>query len=550
MASPSSDAVAPPAAPRLMRVLFALACGVLAAASVASFRRESIERTGAEKFVRRFALDMRRPVEIGAMRYEPSADLATGIAVNASLSDATRVGGGERERGIDRAQEATIARDLMLDAAAKRPGWAYHRYLLGQLMYGLAKGEHDPASPAWQTWNVPLRLAAEGAPGLDAPSIALAQTYLQSWSKLSSSQRAEAIPVLRRALQVPGFLSTQFLVISDALSSEQATTLLPDDSEVLGSAAAAYAAHGDLAAAKNLIDRADAAEREERRDGIAKIEARFRMRDRDGLATACAEWAGRHPVAGLDDPAGRSQAGRVLELWPGDRGGPWDGDPRAELVRFFLDGRETAVPGATLSRTIGALSEVPDFVAARVKLLAGDVSGAQEIAAHPQDPGFPEWTAYYSDLARILLRQGRPREARGVLDLVAVASREDCDGLLVRRDVARSLKDSGELAIVSQRIEALRSSSRATEVLAGTGSISLCLDPEQPSARSIALRMASQVPSLVQFGWGMGRVGTVLLSGERVINVPADGLSGRRELTVRTIGGSPIRASISPAAGR
>lgn len=533
---------------RPMRVLLALACGVLAAASIASFRREAAERDAAESFVRRFALDMRRPDEIGAMKYEPAADLAASIAVNASLSD---LGGAAPASGgaVDPAQEAAAARDLMLDAMAKRPGWAYHRFLLGRLAYRLPGAAADPSSPAWQTWATPLRLAAEAAPGLDATWTALASAYLENWQKLSPAQRTEALPILRRALQDATFLSSQFLSISETVGAEQASSLLPENSELLSAAASVFASKGDLAAAKSLMDRADAAEKVERQEALAKIEVRFRMRDRDGLAAACADWANRHPVAVLDDPAGRAQAARVLELWPGDRGGPWESDPRAELVRFFLDGRESSIAGETLARTLAALSDVPDYVTARVTLRAGDVSAAQEIASHPQDPGAPEWVPYYADLARLFLKQGRAREARGALDLVPFAAREDCDALLARRDVARALKDSGELGIVGQRLDVLKNAARSVDTAAEGATLSVCLDPEQ-AGQPVSLKVSAAGPSIVQYGWGRGRAGTLFLQGDRVVGVPVAGLSGRRDLTVRTVAGSPVRASILPAPAR
>ena len=503
----------------------------------------------AQAFVHRFALDMRKPEEIGAMKYEPAADLATGIAVNAALSDIAATGGSPKEAGgIDLTQQGAAARDLMLDAMAKRPGWAYHRFLLGRLASRSPEGSADPASPAWDARTVPLRLAAEAAPGLDAPWTALAGTYLGQWQRLSPAQRTEASVVLRRALQDSTFLASHFLELSTLVGAEEASALLPENSELLYAAAAAFSAHGDLAASKSLFDRASAAERREREDGLSKIESRFRMRDREGLAAACADWASRHPVAGLDDPAGRAQAARVLELWPGDRGGPWDADPRADLVRFFLDGREGAVAPETLLRTIGALSDVPDPVSARVRLRAGDVSGAQEIASRPQDPGALEWVAYYSDLARTLIRQGRARDARGALDLVPYVAREECDGLLARRDVARALKDSAEQALIAQRLDALRTLPRTLDVAAEGGGLSLCLDPELASGPAVDLRLTATAPTIVEYGWGRGRTGRALLQGERVVSVPFGGLSGRRDLVVRTIGGGAARATapVSP----
>jgi hypothetical protein len=534
-----------------MRILFALASCVLAAAAIANFRREAIERASAEAFVQRFALDLRRPEEVGAMRYEPGADLAAGIAVDASLADMTDSSGPPRPAGAaDLGQETAAGRDLMLDAMVKRPGWAYHRFLLGRLAYRSADGTQNPSSAEWNAWATPFRLAAEAAPGLDAPWIALANAYVQNWEKLSASQREDALPVIRRALQDPNFLAEHFLTFSEKVGSSQASSLLPDNAELLAAGAAALSAHGDLVAVKSLIDRAESSEKRERQAGLLRIEERYRMRDREGLASACQDWTSRHSVAGLDDPVGRSQAARVLELWPGDRGGPWDTDPRGELVRFFLDGREASISGGILSRTVSALSEVPDDVVARVKLRAGDVVGAQEVAAHPEDPEAFEWVPYYLDFSRFLLSQGRAREARGALDMVPVAGREDCEGLLARRDVARALGDTLELGLVNQRLDALRTAARTQDLTGDRLTLVVCCDPQQTNGGAIPLRLTSPAPALVQYGWGRGRAGTILLQGERVVPMLLAGRSGRKEVGVRTIAGGPVRAAIGSSATR
>ncbi|MFY9551508.1 MAG: hypothetical protein WAU32_10185 [Thermoanaerobaculia bacterium] len=513
--------------------------------SILSFRRQLSDRASSKAFVKRFALDLRRADEIGAMNFEPEPDLAASIAVNAALRDAaaplpSAVGLGARE------EEVAAARDLVLDALARRPGWAYHRFLLGQLAY--ETGGPTRAAKGWESWATPLRLAAAGAPGLDATWSALGKIYLENWQDLSSAQRSEALPVLRRALQDSRFVSSQFLAVSEAVGRDEAMKLLPENPELLGAAADALSSRGDLAAAAILLGRQEAAQRKARADQLQRIEARFRSRDQSGLQAACLDWATEHPVSELDDPAGRAQAARVLELWPGDRGGPWETDPRADLVRFFLDGRESAVPAVTLSRTLDALSDVPDVVTARVKLRAGDVAGAQELADRPQNQGGAEWTVYYADLARLFLKQGHAREARGALDRFSLADRDDCDALLARRDVARALGDLAEQAIVGQRLAPLRSSPHRQDPAPGGARLSICVDPEQ--AGSFDVRLIPQGPALVRYGWGAGRDGTLYLKNERVVSVPLAGLAGSRDLIFESVAGAAIRASASFAAKR
>lgn len=532
------------------RAVAALICVGLAAASVLFFARQRSERTNPEAFVKKFALDLRSPEETGALKLESQPDLAAGIAVRAALSDAAAplpsvLGAGARE------QEIAAARDLALDAVAARPGWAYHRFLLGRLMYGSAGAERDPSTPdSWDSWEMPLRLAAAGAPGLDEIWSALGQTYLENWPRLSSSQRSEAIPVLRRALQDPRFVSDRFLALSAAVGRDEAMGLLPENPELLGAAADSLSQQGDLTAAAALLGRRDTAERKRRETDLDGIEGRFRARDQAGLRTACADWVAEHPTSELDDPAGRAQAARVLELWPGDRGGPWAGDPRADLVRFFLDGRESAISAQTLLRTLGALSDVPDHVTARVRLRAGDIAGAEELAGRPQYQGAAEWTLYYADLARLLVKQGHPREARGALDRFSLAARNDCDALLARRDVARALGDSAELAIVDQRLAASRASARRLDPLPGGVSLTICVDPEQAGNPNLDLRLASQGPAIVRYGWGSSRAGTMFLQDEGVVTLPLAGLSGARSLTVQSVAGAAVRVSAPPVASR
>jgi hypothetical protein len=535
---------------RVPRMLAALICLGLAAASVLFFARQRSERAKTEAFVKRFALDLRRPEETGPMKFESEPDLAAGIAVRAALPDAaaalpSALGVGARE------EEIAAARDRALDAAATRPGWAYHRFLLGQLVYGAAGDTRDPSARAiWDTWATPLGLAALGAPGVDDVWSALGQMYLENWQRLSASQRSEAIPVLRRALHDPRFVSTRFLALSAAVGRDEAMGLLPENPELLGAAADSFSLQGDLTAVAALLGRRDTAERKRRVTDLARVEGRFRARDQNGLRTACADWAAEYPTPELDDPAGRAQAARVLELWPGDRGGPWDGDPRADLVRFFLDGRASAVSPQTLSRTLAALSDVPDHVTARVLLRAGDVAGAEELAGRPQNQSSPEWTLYYAELARLLVKQGRAREARRALDLLSMATRDGCEALLARRDVARALGDTAELAAVGQRLSSLRGSVRAQDASPEGARLSICIDPEQPGSPSLDLRLTSQGPAVIRYGWGAGREEPVFLAGERVVSVPLGGLAGARDLTVQSLSGASVRATASFPASR
>jgi hypothetical protein len=535
---------------RVPRILAALICLGLAAASVLFFARQRSARANAEAFVKRFALDLRRPEETGPMKFESEPDLAAGIAVRAALPDAPAALPSALAVGA-REEEIAAARDLALDAVATRPGWAYHRFLLGQLVYGSAGAARNPSAAAiWDTWATPLRLAAIGAPGVDDVWSGLGQMYIENWKRLSASQRDEAVAALRRALQDPRFVSTRFLALSAAVGRDEAMSLLPENPELLGAAADSFSLQGDLTAAAALLARQDAAQRKRRATDLARVEGRFRARDQNGLRAACAEWAADHPTSELDDPEGRAQAARILELWPSDQLGSWDDDPRADLVRFYLDGRESAVSPQILLRTLAALADVPDHVTARARLRAGDVAGAEEVAGRPQNQGAPEWTLYDAELARLLVKQGRAREARNALDLLSPATRDSCEALLARRDVARALGDTAELAAVGQRLSSLRGSVSAQGASPEGARLSICIDPEQPGSPSLDLKLTSQGPAVIRYGWGAGREIPLFLAGERVVSLPLGGLAGARDLTVQSSVGAPVRASASFAASR
>ncbi len=179
-------------------------------------------------------------------------------------------------------------------------------------------------------------------------------------------------------------------------------------------------------------------------------------------------------------------------------------------------------------------------------LRAGDVAGAQELAGRPQNQGAPEWTLYYADLARLLVRQGRAREARGALDLLSLATRDGCEALLARRDVGRALEDDAELAAVSQRLSSLRGTFRTQDSLLEGAKLWVCVDPEQGG--SLEARLAPQGAALVRYGWGVGRGGMLYLQSERAVPMPLAGLAGWRALTVKSVAGPPVRVSASLSA--
>jgi hypothetical protein len=183
-------------------------------------------------------------------------------------------------------------------------------------------------------------------------------------------------------------------------------------------------------------------------------------------------------------------------------------------------------------------------------LRAGGVEGAEELASRPQNQGAPEWTLYYADLARLLLKQGHAREARGALDRLALASRDDCDSLLARRDVARALGDRVELSVVSQRLAALRSTPHRQDSSLGGVTLAICVDPEQAGNSNLDLKLVSKGPTIARYGWGVSREGTIFIQNESAVSLPLAGLSGWRNLAVQSVAGPGVQASASAVASR
>jgi len=488
------------------------------------------------------------------MPLEPAGDLASDVAVQAALRDfpgsvavegpASRRPAVSAESLPRRDDELHAARDVMLDAIAVRPGWAYHRFLLGRVATAAAEHSEAPV-PAGrhELWAGPLRQAAAAAPGLDAIWVSLAGAYLDHWPELPPTMRAQATAVMRRAFLDWDFLSRGFSSALATLGPQKAVALLPETPHALEVAARALSREGNMQDAALLMARKDRAEREDRAADLRRIEQRYHFGDIRGLRIACLSWVSEHPPGDFDDSVGRAQAARVLELYPSDRGGSWRSDPRADLVRFFLNGRESQVKREALARALESLSGVPEAILARGKVLVADLEGAEELASKSQDLDSLDWVPYFVELARLELKRGRPRDAQRALARLAAGAREDCDVLLTRRDVARALRDSAELEAVEETLKRLRVRSHSVETEPGSleTALSFCLDPDWAKGRVLIVQIEVAAPAVLVYGWDGGRSGTLLASeSSTILRVPLTGLSGRN-FSVRAALGGPVR---------
>ena len=512
----------------------------LATLSVTHSQRDLRLRRRAEKFRSDFAIDRRWPY-VRNMRLEPAGDLAADIVVQAALREGPD---GSRASVSRRNEELSAARDLMAEAIAVRPGWAYHPLLLGRVAAeaGRAGNAGPPVPP--ELWASPLQAAAEAAPGLDAAWVALGKAYLENWAGLSPATRAAALPVLRRALLDREFVARSFRAVVGSLRRSEAMAIVPESTGPLEAAAHVFSEDGDIEGVAQMMVEMDRAERQERAGDLREIEERNRLGDTEGLRAGCLAWSREHPAGDFDDPVGRAELARLLELWPSDRTGSWFRDARGVLVRFFLNGRQSDVRGETLARALESLSGVPDAVRARVKLLTGNLESAEELTRNVEDRDSPEWTSYFVELARLQLKRGDAQKARDALGRVSPAAREGCDVLIARREVARFLQDNGELLAVSRMLEPLRLAAQSVSASPGSSeaSVSLCLDREWTSGRVLAVSIEVAAPAVVVYGWDGGRSGPVSVSERsNVLHVPVGRLSGRHTFSVRAPAGGPVR---------
>ena len=532
----------------MIRRLAAVSCFALAGLSAVNYGLDAARLRPVAAFAREFSLDVRRPASVATAAVQPAADLAAFVLVDAVLSDALQpvrwsdLTFAEKQTwlaAISRLDdELEAARRLMVEAVAARPGWAYHRSMLGQVVYVSDRRAIRPdLYERPERWAVPLAAAESAAPGDDVIWTFHAGAYLENWDRLSAERRREVPALLRRAFRDPEFVKRGFLHAGAALGRDEAVALLPRTADSLRAAREEVARAGDAAGVAALFRLWEDAERSERAADLAKLEERWRLGDRVAVRNLARGWPGRHPVRDFDRPDERMQAARVLELWPTETAGPWRGDPGGDLVRFFLDGRTASVKPEALARAVSSLTNVPETVRARVALLAGDRYRVEEILGRSETAGSLEWTTFFVELARTELKAGRIDASEAALKRIAPSARGECEVLLARRDVARARRDGAEEQAAAAGLRAARRGTIAKEDWSASGTLSLCVDPEEDAGSALEVELSARGPALVGNGWDGGRLGTVFLDGRGRIEVPLTGLSGRRSFSIQPVFG-------------
>lgn len=526
-----------------MRPALAVVAVALAVLSTVRYAHDRTARGAANQFLTGFDVPYRHPDEAATLPLVPVADLGAEVVGDIALSDAfgsVRLADLTPEqrvhalRATERVEDELVAaREIALDALATRPGWAEHWTVLGELVY--AEQRRSPGANDLRLWEGPLLTSIEYFPGNDAAGRFVSTAYLENWPDLPGAMRQRAVAGFGLSLRDPGFASMAFPVIVEALGPDRAISLLPHQGVTLLAAFDALAKGGDITRAATLYQMWESAEWADRVRELREIERRASMNDVERQREIAADWLSRHAPIDFDTPAGCSQELRVLQLAVNDRIGGWQSDPRATVVRFFLNRRihpgtggakgiETAPGGAIIATVVNSLSGVPDPIRARARLLGGDVEGAQSIFERSDSAGSFEWTPFLLDLASYRMAQNSLDAARAALGAVALSARNECDAVVLRRRLA-ALDGSTDNTPVPVTM------SMPPSAWSSTGSLSLCLDPDATSIHNLATTVDAPSPVLVAWGWNDGRHGILQLdAGKTAVRVATAGRAGHQVL--------------------
>lgn len=521
------------------RPIAAVACIALAAVSGWIWLGDVESRRPAQEFVRQFHVEERRPEYAATIRYAPAADLAGEVAADIALQDAlgsvsfadvppeTRRLWIETLGSLD--AELESARGLLLDAVGHRPGWPYHRSLLGMVEYVRAR-RRVQLGGSMERWLTPLELTVPAAPADPSAAVFASAALIEAAPHRGALDRARALPVFAAAMHDPAFVDEHYLDLVDLLGHEAVWRLMPDAAAPLRAAVRAEASTGDVQAAAALYPRWERAELRIRQSDLEAIQLRAKRDDAARVRAACAAWARQHSVFDFDSPVGREQAAALLAIWPAEPGA-WLSDPRSDFIRFFLD-RPGNVDGHALARAASALDGAPRPVLARALLRAGDASAAQTVARNSETRGSFEWTPFYVDLAYAQLRNGNRTEAAAALDAIAPAAQNECDVALARAAI------SGARPLLTASAYSAAGWSNAN--------LPLCAAPDR---RTFNVRWdAGDGPALIEYGFDQGRAATRLLQpGAQQIAVPLEGRIGRHIFSYRVIAGgglTPLEATL------
>lgn len=542
------------AAALALPIVLATTAVILSVVALLHYREDLSKRAAAERYVKKFHLDVRRPDHVRTIHYAPAADLAAEIAADAALQDATGVIDLEeldaetRQLWIEDVarfgEELDAARALLIAGLRDRPGYAYHRLLLGQVEHARSRQRGELGLRSGK-WLGPLTSAMQFAPGDRSMATFTAAALIEAWDSLDDAARRRSRPVLVEAFRDPQFVTASYLDVIAILGHEATFALLPSDPRSLRAAIGSEAAEGDVAAAAKLYPRWERAEWSARVTDLAALRRRDELSDEGGLRTAAHRWAAVHSIYDFDNAAGLRQTLTLLELWPADAG-TWDADPRRDFVTFLLDRRSLSgrvagsavVSGAEVDKALAGviprLGGVPRPLAARAALLRGDLFEGEAAARNADTAGAFEWTPFYVELAYQHLKRNDSEDAAQALALVPEAAQDECNVAVARMSVARSTGGVGDVN------EALFPRLYAEESWSGLR-LPVCIDPFRRDREiAVGLEVAGS-PALVGYGFDDGRMATRLLPvGSSQLTMPLEGRSGRHIVTLAVVAGSTV----------
>jgi hypothetical protein len=514
----------------------------LAGAATYHYAQDLAGRRNVLTFAREWGFDVRKPLHVDQVSLAPSADLAAEVMTGAAVEDETSsvrwndLDAAERAAWMDalarRGEMLEAARTLALSAVAVNPGLAFHAYRAGQLAYLSARRRGAEALKAERAeWLSPLRRATRLAPGFDGGWTFLGAAMVETWPLLLKDEREEGRAVLKRAFLDPGFARATFVPVSVELGVGGAVALVPEVPGPLAAAQDEVARAGNVEAAAALRARWERAERKARAADLARLEERARMGDDDGLRAGCRTFVGAHPPRKLDGAEGRRQAALVLALWPHDRPGPWRSDGRAELLRYFLDGRSEGLDCEAVARAAEGLLGVPETEQARLALLAGNRNGWEWVVRESKTVGSLEWTKFFEELAGAELAAGRTDKAAEALGQIAPPARGECAVLLARRAYAEAAGDAADAAEAGRLLAEVREARVGPEAWSAAWSLPLCVDARSDEGADrgaeLRIRFAAAAPALLAWEVNGGRRGTFVVGPEgAILGVPLDGLQG------------------------
>jgi len=534
---------------RYLTTLFWISMAVL---SVVVYRRDQTKRKEIEKAFAPFGFAIRRPEILESAGYAATwhdvvelygdavVDDALGTVKWKDLTPDAREAWMKALASLD--DELEVARRYELEAIAARPGWAFHKLILGQLVYIQKRRKvPDELMTNPEEWMEPLRKAYEQAPGSDMVATWRASAYLEVWMRLNPAQQAEGREIVKRAFLDDDFPRRAFVPAAQVMGPDEAAKLLPETVRALSSAFDTLRVAGGAVDTLWVLEgRLRKAETHDRVERLAELEKRHAKRDDAGTQTRCVEWASLYPIRRDDRPPARRQAARVLELWPDTGSGAWRSDPRGDMARFFLDGRTEDIPGEALGRAVSVLANVPEPIQARARLLANDRVSFDSLVRRSESVGSFEWTPALVELARFELKAGRGDEAAQAIKQIAPRARTECEVLLVRRPVARLQGRAAEVAEVEAALASQRKSTFTKDDWSANGNLSLCIDPEAEKDSKLVLELKTDGPAIFDYGWDEGRLESRYANSVTRLEVPLGGVAGRRAFGLRTVAGPKV----------